>query len=227
MKRKRYYIVYKHTCVITNNVYIGITSQSWQRRWNNGQGYKSCNHMHKAIMKYGPDNFIHEILYEGLTKEEAQEKEIELILEYKSNNPEFGYNVSSGGESHNGCKGMHYQTEESKAKISAAHKGKTIPDSVKKKMSEAHKGKHAKPTWLNTEEQRNRTRARMKGNHYASLRKSSGKNKPVISIDPNGVITEYESLKSAAILANTSPNHIYEVCVGKRKTAGKLKWKYK
>ena len=223
--RTRYYQVYKHTNKINNKVYIGITGQNWERRWKTK--YRTNKFFHSAILKYGEENFDHEVLFEHLTKEEAQQKEIELIAEYKSNEPKYGYNLSSGGESHNGCKGMHYQTEESKAKISAVHKGKTIPDSVKKKMSEAHKGKHGKPTWLNTEEQRNRTRARMKGNHYTSLRKSNGKNKPVISIDPNGVITEYDSLKSAAILANTSPNHIYEVCVGKRKTAGKLKWRYK
>ena len=36
------------------------------------------------IIKYGWDNFEHEIVYENLSQREAQEKEIELIFKYKT-----------------------------------------------------------------------------------------------------------------------------------------------
>ena len=94
---KTFYCVYKHTTP-NNKVYIGITSKNPLERWNNGHGYASNKHFTNAIMKYGWDNIQHEILFEGLTKEEACQKEIELIAFYKSNNCEFGYNRSSGGE---------------------------------------------------------------------------------------------------------------------------------
>ena len=45
----------------------------------------------------GWDNFRHEILYTGLSREEAEYKEKELIKDYKSNNTNFGYNIKSGG----------------------------------------------------------------------------------------------------------------------------------
>ena len=104
MKDLRLYYVYKHTTPV-NKVYIGITCVNPSHRWNNGKGYQS-QLFGKAVEKYGWQNIKHEILFDSLTKEEAEQKEIELIAEYKSNQREYGYNVSSGGENiHSGaCK---------------------------------------------------------------------------------------------------------------------------
>ena len=90
------FVVYKHTSP-NGKVYIGITSQNPIERWRGGKGYKTNPHFWNAIVKYGWDNFKHEILFTDLTKEEAEQKEIELIAFYKSNCSEFGYNISSGG----------------------------------------------------------------------------------------------------------------------------------
>lgn len=91
------YLVYKHTSP-NGKVYIGITRKNPIKRWNNGNGYKQNTHFYNAISKYGWNNIKHEILFDNLTKEEACKKEIELIAEYKSNDPNYGYNRSSGGE---------------------------------------------------------------------------------------------------------------------------------
>ena len=67
-------------------------------------GYTENPHFFRAIVKYGWDNFEHEILFEGLSEDEAYEKEKELIRKHKSNLYEFGYNRSSGGKySNEGC----------------------------------------------------------------------------------------------------------------------------
>lgn len=95
------YIVYRHTCP-NGKVYIGITRTAFETRCgNNGYKYRKNTLFYRAIKKYGWDNIRHEILYRGLTKAEAEAKEIELIAEYKSNDTKYGYNVSSGGESGN------------------------------------------------------------------------------------------------------------------------------
>lgn len=89
------YLVYKHTTP-NEKVYIGITSQSTYDRWGkNGRRY-SGQPFHKAIKKYGWDNINHEILFENLSKEEAEAKEVELIDFYKSNQKEYGYNILRG-----------------------------------------------------------------------------------------------------------------------------------
>lgn len=92
------YKVYKHTNIENGKVYIGITKQEPKRRWQNGYGYIDNKYFYNAINKYGWESFTHEVLYNNLSKEEAQEKEIELIAYYKSSDRKYGYNMSKGGE---------------------------------------------------------------------------------------------------------------------------------
>ena len=86
------YVVYKHTD-INKKVYIGITKQNILARWKNG--YKNNFAFNKAI------------------KEQAEQKEKELINFYKNN----CYNLQSGGL-HN-----YKLSAETKEKIGLANKG--------------------------------------------------------------------------------------------------------
>ena len=84
---KTFYI-YRHTNLINGKVYIGQTCQKPEYRWGkDGNGYKNSPHFYSAIQQYGWNAFQHEILYSGLTQEEANKIETELILKYDSNNP--------------------------------------------------------------------------------------------------------------------------------------------
>ena len=69
-EHKSYY-VYKHTSP-NNKIYIGITGQNPEKRWQSGIGYVGNTHFANAIKKYGWKNFKHEILFSGLTIEEAK-----------------------------------------------------------------------------------------------------------------------------------------------------------
>lgn len=73
-----------------------------KKRWSN---HKCCNSPNmviaRAIKKYGVDNFVFEILFSGLSIEEAEEKEIELISSLNTLVPN-GYNVEKGGRHANG-----------------------------------------------------------------------------------------------------------------------------
>ena len=96
MEEERKWIVYMHT-VPNGKKYIGVTSVAPEKRWGaNGCRYKGMV-FYKAIKKYGWGNIKHEILFEGLTQDEASQKEIEMIDFYKSNISEYGYNISLGG----------------------------------------------------------------------------------------------------------------------------------
>lgn len=129
--RKRFF-VYKHTSP-SGKVYIGITSRSPKRRWKHGSGYANNPYFTHAIEKYGWENFKHEILYEGLSKEEACEKEINLIKKYDSSNHEKGYNITAGGEYNSASK-------EGRKRISLANKGKELSNVTRKKISDSRKG---------------------------------------------------------------------------------------
>lgn len=91
------YSVYKHTCP-NGKIYIGITSLEPEQRWNKGRGYSNNYHFFNAIIKYGWDNILHSVLHRGLAQRDAQIMEAQLIAQYHSDNPQYGYNNTVGGE---------------------------------------------------------------------------------------------------------------------------------
>lgn len=171
VKNKRIYKVYKHTLPMSvsgkenDMVYIGITSQEnpWDRWGVHKAHYEYNEHFSRAISKYAWENFLHEVLFDGLTKEEAEQKEIELIAYYKSTNDKFGYNKANGGSSigkhteetknilskktkkrfenpeNNPMYGKHH-TKESKKKISEKAIGRRHSEEAKQKMSKQRTG---------------------------------------------------------------------------------------
>ena len=108
----RTFVVYCHTNKINGKKYIGITCQDPEIRWGyDGNCYKQSQpYFARAIKKHGWENFTHEILFEGLTAQEANDIEIELIACYHTyiGDPECcGYNLTRGGFG-----GVKYLTEE-------------------------------------------------------------------------------------------------------------------
>ncbi len=112
------YSVYKHVSP-SGKVYIGITGRKPEDRWANGKAYVFCLALNNAIKKYGWENFKNEVLFTGLSKSEAVEKEIELIKIYNATDSRFGYNIQNGGE------GIGKHSEETKRKIGQANKGRS------------------------------------------------------------------------------------------------------
>lgn len=125
--------IYKITCLVTNKVYIGQTSETLDKRFKrhirialSGSGY----YLHSAIRKYGPENFVIEELGSFVAE---NKQELKVILDEaekdfikKFDSFEKGYNLTMGGEGGLGRS----LTEETKEKIAKAHLGK--------KMSESH-----------------------------------------------------------------------------------------
>ena len=106
-----------------------------KKRWKNGLGYQTQERFYRAIKKYGWNNFEHIVLYSNLTKEEACAKEQELILLYKTQDREFGYNSTSGGEF---CE-LSIETRE---KMSELQKGRICKDETKRKLSQMNAGEN-------------------------------------------------------------------------------------
>ena len=218
-----YYCVYKHTSP-NNKVYIGITSRNPETRWKNGYGYSSNKHLTSAIQKYGWDNFQHEILFENLTREEACQKEIDLIKFYDSTNPDKGYNHSLGGDS--GTTGL-VVSEEVRQKLRENHAdvsgknnpmyGKHLSDETKRKISEALKGEKS-PQYgvVYSEEQRQH------------LSEASPLRKPVVQMSLDGkIVSEFHGVREAGRITGIAYQSISACCKGAKKTAGGFLWKYK
>lgn len=128
--------VYCHTTP-NGKKYIGITSKTAEERWANGRSYRA--YFASAIKKYGWNNIKHEILYENLEEEQAKLMEISLIHHYKTNDKQYGYNMTNGGD---GTVGL-IQTVESNHKRSETQKGKKrgpMSDEHKANLSKSKKG---------------------------------------------------------------------------------------
>ena len=88
------YCVYEH--VFPNGKrYIGISSNA-EKRWRNGKGYETQPKIARAINKYGWENVTHNIIIDGISKEQAETLERYLIAELKT--IDHGYNTSTGGD---------------------------------------------------------------------------------------------------------------------------------
>lgn len=90
----RDYKIYMHTFP-NKKRYIGQTCQEVEKRWGNGRHYDQCPKIKNAIDKYGWDSVESTVLFDGLTHDEADEKEKEAIRLFDTINN--GYNVSIGG----------------------------------------------------------------------------------------------------------------------------------
>lgn len=222
------YKVYMH--IFPNSKkYIGITCRSVKHRWNNGKNYRENQPLiHNAIEKYGWENIKHKILFEGLTKDQAEQKEVELIAFYKSNQKEYGYNIESGGKARGRV------SEETKKKISNSEKGKKVSLETRKKISLAQMGdknnnygKH----W--TEERKKKLSTKtsgknhwMYGKHWSNEMKAkfSKANKiKILCVEQNKI---YESITSASKINNVAGQSISACAKHKRKTAGGYHWEY-
>ena len=218
------YIVYAHTSP-SGKRYIGITSRTPNRRWGkNGNGYKSHVYFWKAIQKYGWDNFKHDILYTNLTKKEAEEKEIELIAFYKSNNSDYGYNLSIGGES--GSKGYKY-TDEQRKHMSEVHKGekngmygKRHTDETIEKDRIAHLRENLSEDTIHKMSIAKKGKKRSDESIKKQVETISNK---VICIETSVI---YNGTREAGALNNIDHSCMAKVCRGERKTAGGFHWCY-
>ena len=222
------FIVYKHTAP-NGKVYIGITSQEKPtRRWQHGAGYRTQTRFARAIAKYGWDNILHEVLFVGLTQEEAEQKEIDLIAAYKSTDPRFGYNQENGGN----VLGSHSQ--ETRNKISEAQRGeknhrfgkparnkgkKATPEEIEKnRLSHLGKTPWNKGKTLTEKQKANMSKPKTE-EWKAKL--SAAKAIPVMCMETGEV---FESGKAAGDAYGISRGSIAYVCNGARNTAGGFHW---
>lgn len=204
------YCVYKHTFP-NGKTYIGITGKPLAQRWKRGKNYRNNVYMTRAVEKYGWENIDHEIIESELTKPEAEAKERELIALFKSNVPEYGYNITSGGE----CIGKHSDETKQKLREIRARLNKN-PEYIRH-LSESHKGKSPanKGVPMSDEQKRKLSIAKRGCEGHGFVR--------VLCVE-TGVI--YDSLTEAAKATGSRREKICDVCRHNRKTTNGFHWKY-
>jgi len=116
-------LIYKVTNQINQKYYIGKTEKTFDERKSNHLSDAKNDRgfaFHSAIRKYREENFVWEIVEDGIVDElTLNQKEEHYIALYESFGPK-GYNMTKGGE---GQKGW-VPSDETRAKWSEQRKGK-------------------------------------------------------------------------------------------------------
>ena len=210
------YSVYCHTNAVNGKRYFGITCQSLSYRWRGGLGYKR-GAFHNAILKYGWDGFIHEVLFSGLSEDEAKAKEKQLIAEYRTNEKEYGYNITDGGDGTCGFVRPQDQRLAMSKSRKGRHAGSKNPMYGKRGELAPHFGK---PMSEDAKQLAgDAIRLRHEQGRYDAVKKS------VVAENATGFFI-FPSIADAEKATGVKASNISRVCVGKRKTAGGYAWRY-
>lgn len=205
-------IIYKYTSP-SGKVYIGQTARPVARRIEHlcDANHKCSTIFHKAIKKYGWENFNYEVLRtvtcnsEKELSEKLGELEQAAILLYNCLTPK-GYNQAIGGSGPLGYK----HTEKAKERIRLTHLGKLHTEEEKAKIAKANTGIKF------TQERKDKI--------------SKAKSIPIIQLTKDGkFVKEWESAKTAAVYLNLVRSNITACCRKNPKvlSVGGFKWIYK
>lgn len=243
MTKEKTYSVYCHTLKEDGRKYFGITCQKPEYRWNGGRGYLNHSyhsHFSNAIKLYGWDAFNHEILYTGLSQEEARQKEIELIAEFNTRDRRYGFNTLIGGDT--GMRGIK-QSQESIEKRRKSNTGKKRTEETKRKISEWHKNppqsyrdslsKAFKGRTVNEETRKKISEATKKAMQNPSVREkviaanrrkaAKFDNRRIYNIDLNRY---YQNRRTACDILGIDISNLTRCLNGCTKTCGGYEWKW-
>jgi len=185
-------LIYRITNQVNGKAYIGFTTNLKERlndhRYRDGRP----TYFHNSIEKYGWKNFDTEVLFESWDEDWCLKvMEPKFIDEYGTFG-KYGYNSTKGGEGNLGL----VMSDEAKAKISKANKGKPCPEHVKeisrnRKHTEEEKRKRSESQKASYTEER-----RQKMKEWATGRKHTQETKDKIAKSKRGIpLTEEHKRK--------------------------------
>ncbi len=126
--------------LINNKIYLGSAVNLKRRFYEHKTRLRIGTHHNEILQrswnKYGEENFYFQIL-EHLEETKLLQRETELIWALDCDNKNKGYNFCKVGRNHLGVK----RDPKVGAKISAALKGRAVPEERKRKISASLKGK--------------------------------------------------------------------------------------
>ena len=219
MDKNYYNCIYMYTNKINNKKYVGQTKNLSDRHRRHVQTSFNKNAkrdyntpFHRAIRKYGIENFEIKILAENIeTQEKLNEYEIFFIKRYKTLNIQNGYNVAEGGYNNPFAGKTEKEMDEFKRKVSESRKGQMTGESnpfYGKQHSQETKNKISK-------------------NHANVNGENNPRAKMTIQYDKQGkIIKIWDYAKQASEELGINTNSITGCCRGERKSAGGFYWKY-
>ena len=235
-----------------NNLYVGQTKYSIEQRFN--EHWYEAKHLttkhydtvlHKAMCKYGIENFKVELLEDNISEDHIDDREIYYITLYDSFN--HGYNMTKGGQ------GIHGYNHTEQTKLVLSKRSIATWDDLRdnpeklairnKKISENLKGIERSAETKQKLSYRASQRVGEKNSFYGKQHSAETKNKiglqnskAVIAYDKItlGFVKEFISATEAMtwLVKNNKANNLnasmlIKSCKNKVKSAYGYVWKYK
>ena len=250
--------IYKMINITNNKVYIGQTRQRnpkarfWQHFYESEISFRSRNtYLSSAIRKYGKENFTFEILIELQSNSKESLCVLLDVLEkfyiekHKSNNYQYGYNLTNGGQ-------LEYYTIKNHPKRILVDRNKIkynktpFTEERLKRMSEittayfqthehVKKGIPATKEYsdkasqmeLSEESKQKRKLSKQVGQRPENIQKSKKLQQYVYYMldSEDNVIQEFRSLQEASRYINRDDKSIRKCISGQRLTCAGYKWK--
>lgn len=221
------WVIYKHTNLINDKVYIGQTCASPViKRWGKeGQGYERQPVFWKDIQRYGWNNFKHEIIEDNIFDiKTANLREQYWIKYYNSMNPQRGYNQNAGG------KESGFLSEETKERISLSltqyYQTQEGKNTAKEHSLQMLGNKNPMYGQHRTQAEKDSLSKNRTGQLNVNYHKYGVKNhlsKPVYCIELNKYFGSALEVTRIMKIDNSS---IGRCCNGKAITAGVFHWRY-
>lgn len=207
------YVIYKATCLVNQKSYIGKT-KNFNKRYNshksssNNIKEKDFNSVfHRAIRKYGFENFKWEIIYQSndelFVTYIMESYFIKIFNTYIGIPNNRGYNMTTGGEGLSGFKKPAISNHTRKL-MSISQTGKILTENHKSNISQSNKGH------ITTQETKDKISKANKGRKYTDEVKLKIYCKKYIIIFPNGNKETIVNLKEFC-----KENNLHDSCMNK------------
>lgn len=213
-------VVYVIRNKVNSNRYVGSTINGKRRRGDHFSGLRAGKHqnghLQNAFNKYGESNFIFDVL------EEVPPEYLTVREQFWMDTLQPEYNISKFAGSNLGVR----HSAETRAKLSAARKGRRFSDIHKARIGANWKGRR------HSDEARAKMSIAKKKRVYSDEYRANlgaAHSKPIKQLDKitGEVVKEWASARQASRGLNIAASNITVVCRGGiQKTAGGYKWEY-
>lgn len=136
--------IYCVTCLLTGKWYFGQTVYSIENRWRRHiySAQRDSDHkFHRAIRKYGEENFlVEEVMFVEAPTKDVLKKKLDFLEQHfiqKFDTRKHGYNSTDGGE---GTLGMRL-SEDSIKKMAESKRRENLTPEKRRRLSESKIGK--------------------------------------------------------------------------------------
>ena len=210
-------VIYRHMYNGDGRGYIGQSIHGEEVRTRGHLRSKDSTYFHRAIRKYGWENFTTEILHENIDPMYLDDWEMYYIALYETLGTK-GFNMTAGGR---GIRGYRH-TEKHKAHLSLRMAGSDNPFFGRKhseeslqRMSASHTGEKS-PFFGKPHSE----------DHRMKIGEAHLKQVEQWSNDGETYIRTFDSITLAANAIGKSPTGISQCLGGKQKTSGGFTWRY-